>query len=151
MPQQPARPGPVTLTERTGTRAANDSVALPFEARQKTRQRVRLASGREGFVKLTRGAVLRGGDCLGDGSGYIVRIDAAPEAVSRVRSDEPAALARAAYHLGNRHVWVEVGDDSVTYLADHVLDRMLVQLGYDIEHAEAPFEPEAGAYDGHSH
>ncbi|MEL7538319.1 MAG: urease accessory protein UreE [Pseudomonadota bacterium] len=142
---------PITLTERTTSREAIDSVALPFEARQKTRQRVSLSSGRDGFVKLSRGAVLRGGDCITNEDGYVVRIDAAIEAISRVRSREPAELARAAYHLGNRHVWVEVGRDALSYLRDHVLDEMLEQLGFAVEHDDAPFEPEAGAYDGHGH
>ena len=142
---------PVTLTERGAGDTALDSVALPFEARQKTRQRVVLSSGREGFVKLARGGILRGGDTIASRDGYVVRVDAEPEAISRVRSSDPGALARAAYHLGNRHVWVEIGPGFVAYLADHVLDQMLAQLGYVVEHDEAPFEPEAGAYGGHEH
>ena len=75
---------------------------------------------------------------------------AGPEAVSTVNADDPKALARAAYHLGNRHVAVQVGDGWLRYLADHVLDDMLRGLGLEPKSERAPFEPESGAY-GHAH
>ncbi|MEM8981914.1 MAG: urease accessory protein UreE [Pseudomonadota bacterium] len=141
---------PVTLVQRVPTADADDVIELPFEARQKARQRVVMTSGREAFIKLTRGRVLRGGDCLASADGFVVRVDAAIESLSEVSGDD-AMLARAAYHLGNRHVWVQIDRDAVRYQTDHVLDRMLTQLDFRITHVEAPFEPEAGAYDGHSH
>jgi len=75
-----------------------------------------------------------------------------------VTAREPALLARAAYHLGNRHIWLQVGEGWLRYLADPVLDDMVRSLGFDVVSEEAPFEPEAGAYasgdraaHGHSH
>jgi len=134
-------------------RPADDSVLLPFEARQKARQRVRLASGRDAGLMLPRGQILRHGSVLTSDCGLRVRVAAAPERVSTVRSADPRQLARAAYHLGNRHVWVEVGDGWLRYLHDHVLDRMLVQLGLLVQVETQRFEPEGGAYahDAHHH
>jgi hypothetical protein len=80
----------------------------------------------------------------------VIEIVAAPERVSTVRSRDLRELARAAYHLGNRHVALEVGDGWVRSLTDHVLDAMVEQLGLPVAHEVEPFEPEAGAYAGHS-
>lgn len=133
--------------------AETERLALPFERRQIARQRVTLVSGRDAGLKLPRGTVLRNGDVLQCDTGAQVTIEAAPEAVSVVRCSTSQDLARAAYHLGNRHVWVQVGDGWLSYLHDHVLDNMLTGLGLSVESAQQPFEPEAGAYssDGHSH
>lgn len=131
----------------------DDRVELPFDARQKARQRVTLASGRDAGLKLPRGTILRGGDRLGSTCGVRVRVDAAPETLSRAVTGDPLMLARAAYHLGNRHVRVQVGDGWLGYLHDHVLDGMVAALGLAVSTIVAPFEPEAGAYGhaGHSH
>jgi urease accessory protein len=129
----------------------DDRVMLPFEARQKARQRVRLASGREAGMMLPRGLVLRHGSVLRGDAGLRVRVEAAPERVSTVRCAGPRSLARAAYHLGNRHVWVEVGDGWLRYLHDHVLDDMVRGLGLEVTVETAPFEPESGAYAAHRH
>ena len=123
-----------------------DRLTLPFHARQKARQRVTLASGREAGLKLPRGTLLRGGDCLLASEGTLIEVQAEAEPVSTVRTDDPQQLARAAYHLGNRHVPVEVGAGWVRYGADHVLDDMLVGLGLAPVAELAPFEPEGGAY-----
>lgn len=139
--------GPVTEQPR-------ERVVLPFERRQIARQRVVLESGREIGIMLPRGTVLRGGDLLRCPSGESVAVLAAAEEVSTVRCGDPLGLARIAYHLGNRHVALEIGDGWVRYGRDHVLDAMVRGLGGDVEHESAPFEPEAGAYahgHGHSH
>ena len=137
---------------------ARDLLVLPFERREKARQRVRLESGRDVGIQLARGTVLRGGDRLRAADGTVIEIGAAPEAVSTVRSRDLRELARLAYHLGNRHVGLEIGNGWVRYLADHVLDAMVQQLGFSVIHESAPFEPEGGAYGhngerthGHSH
>ncbi len=128
------------------------TLSLPFEQRQRTRQRVRLGSGLEIGLDLPRGTVLRGGDLLGSAAGAVVAVAAALERVSVVTVDSPQALARAAYHLGNRHVPVEVRADGLRYLEDHVLDAMIRGLGLRVVHEAAPFEPETGAYaHGHAH
>ena len=140
------------IRERTGvTTQPALTLTLPFELRQRSRLRVTLSSGDEAALLLTRGSVLRGGDALLLSDGRAVRVEAALESVSTVRSDDPQKLARVAYHLGNRHVPVEIGKGFVRYLHDHVLDGMVRTLGLDVASESAAFEPEAGAYGGHGH
>jgi urease accessory protein len=126
--------------------AAADSVCLDFRHREKTRQRARLESGEAIAILLPRGTRLRAGDVIVSRSGRRVAVAAAPESVSTVRAPDASALARVAYHLGNRHVRLQVGDGWVRYLADHVLDAMVLGLGAEPEAETAPFEPEPGAY-----
>ena len=131
---------------------AATTLTLPWERRGVTRQRVKLDDGREAGVFLPRGEILRGGDKLASAAGDVVAIVAAPQPVMVVRSSDPRELARAAYHLGNRHVAVEVGDGWLKLEPDHVLRAMLEGLGAVVESATLPFEPEAGAYaHGHAH
>lgn len=129
---------------------ATERLVLPFELRQRSRLRSQLASGKEVGLFLERGIVLRGGDRLVAEDGTIIEVVAALETVSTVRERDPMKLARAAYHLGNRHVPVELGPGWLRYGHDHVLDDMVRGLGFKVEVEQAPFEPEAGAY-GHSH
>ncbi|MGZ5260287.1 MAG: urease accessory protein UreE [Burkholderiales bacterium] len=130
---------------------ANARLTLPFELRQKSRLRTRLESGEDVWLILARGEILRGGDLLVATDGRVVQIVAQPEQLLHVECDTPFALARAAYHLGNRHVPVEVGDGYLHLAADHVLEQMLLGLGAHVSGIEAPFEPEAGAYGAHTH
>ena len=125
---------------------ADVELRLPFEQRRKTRQRTILASGEEIALFLDRGNVLRGGDCLLGEDGRIVRVVAAPESLMEVSSGDAHALARAAYHLGNRHCPVEIGEGALRFPADHVLAEMLTGMGLAVTSISAPFEPEAGAY-----
>jgi urease accessory protein len=126
-------------------------LVLPFERRCVSRQAARLSDGREAQLFLPRGTVLRHGDILEADDGTRVVVEAAPEHVLVVRASD-RALARAAYHLGNRHVAVEVGDGVLKLAHDHVLEAMLRGLGVAVEPAHAPFEPESGAYaHGRSH
>jgi urease accessory protein len=134
------------------TEAVDDRLIAAFQLRQKSRARVTLASGAEIGLYLERGTILRHGDCLRTHSGRVVRVEAAPEQVLTVRADSPLVLLRAAYHLGNRHVLLEVGPDWLRLEFDPVLRDMLVGLGVRVSEEEAPFEPEAGAYHGaHAH
>jgi urease accessory protein len=126
-------------------------LVLPFEQRQKSRLLTSLSDGAEVGLMLPRGTVLRGGDLLRAEDGRIVEVVAAAEAVSMVQSDNPVLLARAAYHLGNRHVAVQITADSLRYLHDHVLDDMVRGLGFEVRFANLPFEPEAGAYASATH
>ena len=136
---------------------ADDDVALPFELRQKARQTLLLTCGRPAGLMLPRGTLLRHGVQVQSACGQILRIDAAPERVSTVATQDLQLLARTAYHLGNRHVWVQVGTGWLRYLHDHVLDDMVRGLdpGLHLSLELLPFEPEAGAYyehgAGHSH
>jgi urease accessory protein len=131
---------------------ASERLVLPFELRQKSRLRTRLESGKEAALFLERGAVLRGGDKLQADNGSIIEVIAAPERLLVVSARDPRELARAAYHLGNRHIPVEVGANQLKLEYDHVLEIMLRGLAVDITEAKGPFEPEAGAYGGgHQH
>jgi len=130
---------------------ADAELVLPFEQRQKSRLRTVLASGEEVGLFLERGTILRGGDCLRGDDGRIVRVVAAGEALMEVRSADPRALSRAAYHLGNRHTPVEVGEDWLRFAADQVLAQMLAGLGVEVTSITSPFEPEPGAYAGGHH
>lgn len=137
----------------TGAVGETDAaVALPWERRTRSRQRVTLADGTASMLVLARGTVLRDGDVLTGDSGRRLRVLAALETVSTAHAEHGATLLRAAYHLGNRHVAVEIGAGWLRYLHDHVLDDMLRGLGLRVAVAQAPFEPEAGAYaSGHGH
>ena len=122
------------------------TVCLPWEKRIKSRLRVRLDDGREAGIFLPRGTVLRGGDQLTTEDGVAVTVRAAPERVSTVRTANGLQLARLCYHLGNRHVALEIGPGYLRYQHDHVLDEMVRGLGGEPVVEEAPFEPEHGAY-----
>jgi urease accessory protein len=125
---------------------------LPFDLRARSRFRARLVSGEEVGVLLARGQILRGGDRLLAEDGRIVEVAAAPEWVSTLRASDVRLLARAAYHLGNRHVALQIGEGWLRYIHDHVLDDMVRGLGGELTIEQAPFEPEAGAYHGqHEH
>ena len=129
--------------------AAVERLLLPFESRCKSRLRTRLASGEEAGLFLERGRVLRGGDRLLGKDGRVVEVVAASETLMEAASDDPRQLARAAYHLGNRHVAVQVLPGSLRFAHDHVLGEMVRGLGLPVAELEAPFEPEAGAYGHH--
>lgn len=124
---------------------------LPFDLRCKSRLLTALSSGREAMVKLPRGRILRGGDQLVAEDGTRVDVVAAAEPVAHIRAADARELARVAYHLGNRHVAVEVGDGYLRIAADHVLEDMVLGLGAKINHLRAPFEPEGGAYGSAAH
>jgi len=126
-------------------------VHLPWEKRIKSRLRVRLDNGEEAGIFLERGTILRGGDILAGTAGELVKVVAAPEMLSTVRVEDPLLLARLCYHLGNRHVALEITPGRIRYQHDHVLDEMVMQLGGRVEIEEAPFEPEHGAYAGRGH
>jgi urease accessory protein len=122
-------------------------LTLPFELRQKSRLKAKAQNGEEVALILPRGKVLRGGDRVTATDGREVEIVAAPEKLLHIESAE---LARVAYHLGNRHVPLQVGPGFLRIAEDHVLEEMARKLGARVSHVEAPFEPEAGAY-GHQH
>lgn len=127
------------------------TLTLSFERRSRSRQRVVLDDGSTALLTLPRGTVLRDGDVLGSADGPTVQVKAAAETVSTAAHTDPAILLRAAYHLGNRHIPVQIGPGWLRYLHDHVLDAMCRGLGLDVAVAERPFAPEDGAYAGGGH
>lgn len=124
---------------------------LPFDLRQKSRLRTVAADGEEVGLFLERGHVLRDGDYLQAEDGRIVRVTARPEKVLHIECGSPSALVRVTYHLGNRHVPLQVGDGWVRIADDDVLRQMVEGLGAAVSPVDAAFEPETGAYGGHHH
>lgn len=143
---------PTSGEKLTAGESFDDALVLPFVRRQKSRLRVVLESGDDAALFLERGSILRGGDRLKADDGRIVKVESALEPVLYVTADSPLQLARAAYHLGNRHVPLQVGDGWLLLELDHVLEDMLLGLGMTVFEKLSPFEPEAGAYGGgHQH
>jgi len=133
------------------------TVALDWDVRQKSRFDATDSQGRALGVFLPRGTVVRGGDVLVAEDGSLIRVEAAPQPVLRVTAcaehGSPFDLLRAAYHLGNRHVQLELRADHLQLEPDHVLADLLRQMHLIVTEVQAPFEPEGGAYaaGGHGH
>ncbi len=135
------------------------TLSLTASDRAKSRHRFTADDATPVYLNLPRGTVLRGGDLLGGGDQdeqMVIRIVAKPEPVVVVKAHTSFDLLRAAYHLGNRHVSLELAPDRLKLEPDPVLEAMLNQLGgLDLTTATLPFEPEAGAYraaiPSHSH
>ena len=137
------------------------SVSLDWDVRQKSRFQVEDSLGRVLSVFLQRGHVVRGGDVLVAYDGSLIRIEAAPQALLRITTcpqhGTPFDLIRAAYHLGNRHVPIELKPDHLQIEPDAVLADMLRSMHLIVNKVDAAFEPEGGAYgahhggSGHSH
>jgi len=129
----------------------SDRLELPYELRQKRWLRARLKSGAEVALKLKRGEALHAGDLLAAPDGSAIEVSAAPEKVIQVDCASPLELARAAYHLGNRHAAVQLGNSFLRILEDPVLAEMLSGLDAKLTRIEVPFDPETGAYSGERH
>jgi urease accessory protein len=122
-------------------------VTLSFEDRRRSRLLIRLDDGGEAALMLPRGTVLREGDRLvADEGGPTVQVRAAAETLSVARTSDASLLSRGAYHLGNRHVPLQIGPGWLAYQHDHVLDDLARALGLAVTTESAPFEPEAGGY-----
>jgi urease accessory protein len=130
------------------------SFTLPLTAEERTRSRHRWETedGKVLFLRLPRGTVLQNGDILQDETqSNLIRITAKSEPVLTVFAETPQLLLRAAYHLGNRHVPVEITINYLRLSTDSVLRTMLEQLGLEIKEEILPFQPEQGAYGHHAH
>jgi len=135
-----------------------DAVALhlrlDLEARRKRRHVARARDGTEVLVDLAEVPLLRDGDGLDLGDGRLVVVEAEAELLTAVTAENAAHLLRLAWHLGNRHLPVQIADDRLLVRRDAVVEAMLVGLGARCDAVEAPFEPESGAYgrgDHHAH
>ena len=149
--QQP--PPPLILSRRT-TLPATDSVALAYDERKRSRLKATLASGKEAGIFLERGDHLHDGDrLLTEDETTVVEIVAAPEKLIEATANTPLLFARAAYHLGNRHVPVQIlptdNGGTLRFQTDHVLAEMVRGIGCTVAEVEAPFQPESGAYGSH--
>jgi urease accessory protein len=133
------------------------TLELDWDVRQKSRFDATDSLGRQLGVFLPRGTLVRGGDVLVAEDGSMVRVIAAPQAVLRITAcaahGSPFDLTRAAYHLGNRHVPIELKPDHLKIEPDHVLADLLRAMHLTVQEVEEAFEPEGGAYSsaGHSH
>ena len=130
------------------------SVVLDWDTRQKSRFDTDDSQGRALGVFLPRGTAVRGGDVLVAEDGSLIKVVAQPQAVMRVTPctahGSPFDLVRAAYHLGNRHVQIELTPEHLQIEPDHVLAEMLKKMHLDVTELLAPFEPEGGAYASHA-
>jgi len=137
--------------------AGSDQTSLPtltltYDLRRKTRQLVRLNDGEEIGLLVAPGTILKDGDVLESAEGDRVRILAAAEPILFVTASDREKLTRAAYHLGNRHIPVEIGNAFLRLEADPVLKEMLQRLELSVEERKEAFNPESGAYGGgHRH
>jgi urease accessory protein len=142
------------IADRFTDAPATDRLTLTYDQRRRSRHYTPLESGEEFGYVLPPGTVLHHGDRLAAPGERVIEILAAVESVLEARTGDALQLARAAYHLGNRHVAVEVGSDAqggyLRLQADHVLAAMLEGLGCTLATVDAAFDPEGGAY-GHRH
>ena len=130
------------------------ALQLPLTAEQRTvlRGRRQTPCGRDVLLQLPRDGALQPGDRLTDAAESVqVEVVAAPEDLLRVEAASSLELLQAAYHLGNRHVAMELHDDALLLPEDSVLEAMLQQRGLRLSHCRRPFLPEGGAYGSHSH
>jgi urease accessory protein len=132
------------------------TVELDWEVRQKSRFAATDSTGRDLGIFLPRGTLVRGGDVLVAEDGSLIRVIAAPQPVLVIthcrNHGTPFDLTRAAYHLGNRHVPIELQPDHLKIEPDHVLADMLRAMHLIVKAQDLPFEPEGGAYAaGHAH
>lgn len=134
-------------------------IELDWDVRQKSRFDATASNGKTVGVFLPRGTVVRGGDVLITQDGSLLRVVAAPQPVLRITActdhhhghthDAAFDLMRAAYHLGNRHVPIELQPDHLKIEPDHVLADMLRAMHLTVVETSEPFEPEGGAYGAH--
>lgn len=128
------------------------SLTLVKDQREKSRLKVTLDNGEEGGLFFAKGTTFQDGDLIISTDGEtLVQIRAAVETVSSIRCDDPLLLAKACYHLGNRHIALQINATELRYQHDHVLDEMVRGLGLEVLTEQAPFEPESGAYSGGGH
>ncbi|CAA0103078.1 Urease accessory protein UreE [Zhongshania aliphaticivorans] len=130
-------------------------LVLNYQERQRSRFRAKTLCGQDVAWFVERGKVLADGEVLIAKSGEKILVVAAEETVSEVRSNDPLLLAKAAYHLGNRHVPLQIEAEELRYQHDHVLDDMVRGLGLTVLVTDKTFHPENGAYHSstgaHSH
>ena len=128
-----------------------DRVLLDHDRRFRRRILLATEGGREVLLDLPQAVRLRHGDGVVLEDGGIVRVAARAESLLDIHAHEEGELARIAWHLGNRHLPVQILGEHLRIRADHVIEAMVEQLGGHVEHVEAPFDPEAGAYAGGHH
>jgi urease accessory protein len=130
---------------------ARDRVLIDHDLRHRRRIVLHTEAGHELLLDLSRAVRLRHGDGLALPDGSVVCVEARPEQLSEIHAHGNGELVRIAWHLGNRHLPVQLTGERIRIRRDHVIEDMVEQLGGHVEHIEAPFDPEAGAYAGGHH
>jgi urease accessory protein len=129
-----------------------DRVLIDFDRRHRRRILLPTEGGNEVLLDLPQAARLRHGDGLVLDDGGVVRVCAKPERLLEIHAHEEGELVRIAWHLGNRHLPMQLLGDRIRIRADHVIEEMVEGLGGHVDPIDAPFDPEAGAYaGGHQH
>jgi urease accessory protein len=128
-----------------------DRVLVDYDRRHRRRIRLQTEAGNEVMLDLPQAVALRHGDGLALADGGIIRVVARPEPLAEIHAHEDGELVRIAWHLGNRHLPVQLLEDRIRIRRDHVIEEMVELLGGHVEHIEAPFDPETGAYAGGHH
>ena len=130
-----------------------DCVVLGFDDRHRRRLRMRGVRGTAFLLDLADTTRLRGGDALRLANGELIEIVAAAEPLVEISCATAASLARIAWHLGNRHLPLQISGSRIRIRCDHVIEDMVRGLGGAVRLIEAPFDPEDGAYaaGGHEH
>jgi urease accessory protein len=123
-----------------------DTIVLDYDARHRRRIALETTHGITFLLDLPDTVVLRSGDALLLGDGRLIEVVAAPEPLVEIRSGNRLSLVRLAWHLGNRHLPVEILANALRIRRDHVIEVMVAQLGGSLREIEAPFAPEGGAY-----
>jgi len=140
-----------TSFARKGTYSGTpaDSITLPHDERHLRRKLLTLDSGARVLVDLPKAVALEMGDALVLEDGQLIAVTAAPEDLFLITGTDRTHLSRLAWHIGNRHLPAEIGEDRILIRRDHVIGDMLTGLGATVSETVAPFSPERGAY--HSH
>jgi urease accessory protein len=128
-----------------------DRVLIDFDRRHRRRLLLRTEQGREVLLDLPQAARLRDGDGLAVDADGVVRVCARPEPLLEIHAHDERDMIRIAWHLGNRHLPLQVLEDRLRLRADHVIAAMIEGLGGRVTWVQAPFDPEIGAYAGVAH
>jgi urease accessory protein len=138
-------------TQYRWTQAPDDTIVLDFDDRHRRRMAMTGTRGLEFLLDLENATVLRAGDALVLEDNRLIEVIAAPEPLAEIRGNDPQHLVRVAWHLGNRHLPVQIIGKGVRIRRDHVIEAMVMGLGARVIGIEAPFDPEGGAYAGGGH
>jgi urease accessory protein len=128
-----------------------DRIVLDHDLRHRRRRVMTTAAGLSVLLDLPAATVLHGGDALELEDGRIVVVEARAEELVEISAADPTVMVRVAWHLGNRHLPTEIHGSCLRIRRDHVIEAMLAGLGATLIPISAPFDPEGGAYSGHSH
>ncbi len=131
-----------------GRRITIDTITLDREARHRRRVALTTDRGHEFLLDLPEATYLADGDALELENRGLVKVVAAPEALLEIHVHDAQALARIAWHIGNRHTPAEIAPSAIYIQPDHVLEEMVIGLGAHVHHVTRPFDPEGGAYGG---